>query len=124
MRDIKEKVIAVLGVSRDPDKYGHRIFRELLERGYAVHGVNPAGGAVLGKKIATALEAVTPVPDLVVTVVPPAATEAAVETCGRLGIREIWMQPGSESAAAIARATTLGMAVTHHACLMTTVGMW
>lgn len=124
MKDIQDKVIAVLGVSRDPGKYGYRIFRELLDHGYAVHGVNPAGGEVLGKKLATSLEAVTPVPELVVTVVPPAATEAAVETCRRLGIREIWMQPGSESEAAITQAKGYGMSVTHHACLMTTVGMW
>ena len=35
-------------------------------------------------------------------VVPPAVTEAAVAECVRLGIKQIWMQPGAESEAAVA----------------------
>jgi uncharacterized protein len=124
MKDLKEKVIAVLGVSNDPGKFGYKIFAELLDRGFLVHGVNPKGGDVRGQSLAISLDAVSPVPEMVITVVPPAATEQAVETCRRLGIKEIWMQPGSESDAAIAKAGSYGMSVTHHACLMTTIGMW
>ena len=35
-------------------------------------------------------------------VVPPPVTEAAVAECARLGIKQIWMQPGAESEAAVA----------------------
>jgi predicted CoA-binding protein len=34
-------------------------------------------------------------------VVPPKVTEHTVETCQKLGITRVWMQPGSESEKAI-----------------------
>ena len=52
-------------------------------------------------------------------VVPPAVTEAAVAECARLGITQVWMQPGAESAAAIAACRENGIAVVSGGpCLM------
>ena len=39
--------------------------------------------------------------DVVDVVVPPKVTEHTVETCKRLGITKVWMQPGLESEKAI-----------------------
>ncbi|MFQ5828021.1 MAG: acetate--CoA ligase family protein [Candidatus Methylomirabilia bacterium] len=42
--------VAILGVSRDPDKLGHRLLKNLAAYGYggALHPVNPSGEAILG----------------------------------------------------------------------------
>ena len=58
-------------------------------------------------------------PDVAVMVVPPAVTEAAVAECARLGIPNVWMQPGAESEAAVAACHQHGIAVVSGGpCLM------
>jgi len=117
------KLIAVVGVSDDASKYGHRIFRDLVHMGYPVKGVNPKGGFVLGNNIYKSLSEIEKKPDLVITVVPPAATLLLVEECNKLGIKSIWMQPGSESQTAIEKAKTYGIK-TVSACFMAVKGIW
>ena len=117
------KLIAVVGVSDDASKYGHKIFRDLLKAGYPVKGVNPKGGFVLGHNIYRSFSEMEQKPDLVITVVPPAVTEKVVEECNALGIKTVWMQPGSESEAALAKARTYGIK-TISACFMVQKGVW
>lgn len=117
------KQIAVVGVSGDASKYGHKIFRDLLNAGYPVAGVNPKGGFVLGQNIYKSLSDIEKKPDLVITVVHPAVTELAVEECNRLGVKHVWMQPGSESDAAVAKAKEYGIKTTL-ACFMVAKGVW
>ena len=116
-------LIAVVGVSDDASKYGHKIFRDLLNAGYPVKGVNPRGGFVLGNSIYKSLSEIEKAPDLVITVVPPAATAKVVEECNQLGIKTIWMQPGSESSEAMEKALTYGIK-TVTACFMVVKGVW
>ena len=46
----KKNVIAVVGASREPEKYGHRIYKDLKSGGYKVYPVNPNANEVLGDK--------------------------------------------------------------------------
>lgn len=124
MKDIKEKLIVVAGVSSKEEKYGFKIFKGLIEAGFNVCGMNPADGEVLGRKIFRSLREFKTIPDLIITVVPPAVTENIVEECGKIGIKEIWMQPGSESETAIEKAKEYGMAVASNACFMVKHGIW
>lgn len=123
-REMKQKHIAVVGVSHRPEKYGFKIFRDMLEAGYTVSGISVRGGEVLGRKISKTLKELAVVPDIVITVVPAEITERIVEECRELGIKEIWMQPGSESAAAMAKAEEYGMNLTANACFMIQKGLW
>jgi len=116
-------LIAVVGVSDDASKYGHKIFRDLLNSGYPVKGVNPKGGFVLGSQIYKSVSDMEKRPDLVITVVPPAVTEQVVEECNKLGVKTIWMQPGSESAEAVKKAAEYGIR-TVTACFMVVKGVW
>lgn len=122
--DIKNKNITIVGVSHKEEKFGYRIFRDLLNNGFKVEGVNPTNGEILGKKIFRDLKDVEPKPDLVITVVPSAITERIVEECNMLGVKEIWMQPGSESIEAIQKAKQYGISVVSNACFMVTYGLW
>lgn len=118
------KRIAVIGVSESSEKYGHKIFRDMVQAGWEVYGVNPKGGEVAGQTLYQSLSAVPQPVDIVVTVVPPAITRQVVEECHRLGVTSIWMQPGSESEEAVSRAKELGMQVTSNACIMVKSGLW
>ena len=124
MKTLKEKTIAVVGVSENTEKYGHRIFESLVKDGYNVYGVNTKGGNVLGNKIFKELADIENIPDIVVTAVKPEVTEKIVEECRELDIREIWMQPGSESGKAVELAKKYGISVTHTACIMVSSGIW
>jgi predicted CoA-binding protein len=122
--DFIEMEIAVIGVSENEEKYGHKIFRDLLNAGYKVVGVNPKGGMVLEKEIYRSIEEIPHKIDLLILVVPPAVTEEIVEISKKLGIKSIWMQPGSESEVAIKKAKEYGIHITFNKCFMKENGLW
>lgn len=127
LENYKEKRIAVVGVSSDPSKYGHKIFRDLVANGYKVYGVNPKNGVLFGKKIYPNLKSIIDSGiniDMVMLVVPPDVSEKIVDECRDLEIKEIWFQPGSESENAIKKAESYGIKVTHGACFMVQSGIW
>ena len=114
----KKNVFAVIGASRDPKKYGHQVYKDLRKAGYKVYPVNPNADEILGDKCYPSLESLPEKPDVADIVVPPKITEQIVKTCKKLGIRKIWMQPGSESEAAIRFCEENGMDVVHGVCVM------
>jgi len=114
----KKNVFAVVGASRDPQKYGYQVYKDLKSDGYKVYPVNPNAEEVLGDKCYPSLENLPAKPDVVDVVVPPKVTEHVVETCRKLGIIKVWMQPGSESEAAIKFCEENGIDVVHGVCVM------
>ncbi|MEM1718763.1 MAG: CoA-binding protein, partial [Thermosphaera sp.] len=114
----RRNVFAVVGASRDPQKYGYQVYRDLKSAGYKVYPVNPNAQEVLGDKCYPSLKELPAKPDVVVTVVPPQVTELVVEECKELGVRKIWMQPGSESEKAVEYCEKNNIAVVHGACIM------
>jgi Predicted CoA-binding protein len=108
---------AVVGASNHPEKYGHIAYQMLKEYGKTVWPVNPraaADGETLDGAAFYATVADLPeVPEVAVVVVPPPVTEQIVEDLGQAGIRNVWMQPGAESPAAVVRAEELGIAAVH-----------
>ena len=71
---LAQKVWAVVGASRDPERYGYKIFRTLLDAGYRVYPVNPSADEIAGQRAYPSLAALPEKPDVVDTVVPPAVT--------------------------------------------------
>jgi len=114
----KEHVFAVVGVSSNPAKYGHQVYKDLKEAGYAVYPVNPNIDEVLGDRCYHSLGELPENPDVVDIVVPPAVTEQIVEECKELGIERVWMQPGSESEKAIAFCRRNNIKIVHDVCVM------
>jgi len=116
----RKNVFAVVGASRNPEKYGHKVFRDLLEAGYEVYPVNPRADEVLGQKCYPDLRSLPKRPDVVVFVVPPRITEALAQQCVELGVKFVWMQPGAESEEAIRALEEAGITVFHNICIMIT----
>lgn len=114
----KKNVFAVVGVSRNSEKYGHQVYRDLRYAGYSVYCVNPNVNEVLGDKCYPSLEALPIKPDVVDVVVPPKITEEVVRICKKIGIMKVWMQPGSESETAIRFCLENGIQVLHGLCVM------
>src|SRR3989338_8500347 len=77
--------IAVIGASRNPRKFGHIIFRNLV--GKKVYPVNPGAEEILGKKsYKSVLDIKSPV-DLAVIAVPAANVVQAVAECSRKDVK-------------------------------------
>jgi predicted CoA-binding protein len=114
----KRNIFAVIGASRDPQKYGFQVYRDLKSAGYQVYPINPSAEEILGDKCYPNLEMLPGKPDVVDVVVPPEVTEHVVETCKRLGITKVWMQPGSESEKAIRFCEENGVQTVHGVCVM------
>ena len=114
----KKNLIAVVGASKDPEKYGHRVCRDLKSGGYKVYPVNPNADEILGDKCYPSLETLPEKPDVVDVVVPPKVTEEVVRDCNRLGIKRVWIRQGSESETAIKFCKDNNIAVIFKKCIM------
>ena len=93
----KANVIAVVGASRNKEKYGYKIYKALKNAGYHVYPINPNTNEIDGDKCYANLKDLPKKPDVVITITKPNITELIVEQAANLGINKIWMQPGSES---------------------------
>ena len=102
---------AVVGASRDTSKFGYKVYRSLKQFGYSVFAVNPNADIVDGDPVYPLLDNLPEPVDCVVTVVAPEVTFEIVRQAGQLGVRHMWMQPGSESESAVIEAHAQGIDV-------------
>jgi predicted CoA-binding protein len=101
------KVVAVIGASSDRRKFGNRAVRAFQQQGYTVVPINPNEREVEGlKAYASVLDVPGPI-DMASFYVQPEVGEAVIEDVARKGIAEVWLNPGAESDALIARAQAL-----------------
>ena len=114
----KRNVFAVVGASRNPKKYGHQVYKDLRNAGYTVYPVNPNADEILGDKCYANLESLPETPQVVNLVVPPEVTNEALKVCKKLGIRKVWMQPGSESRIALDFCKKNDIEVVYSVCVM------
>jgi len=113
-----QKRFAVVGATDNPEKYGYQIFKNLKNRGYEVYPVNPKLKEIEGKRCYASLASIPVKVDVVDFVVPPGVTEEILKECKELGLSHIWLQPGSESEAAIAFCRKNSLKVVHDVCVM------
>ena len=113
-----QKRFAIIGATNNTKKYGYEIFRNLTSRGYEVYPVNPKLKELEGVKCYSSLADIPVKVDVVDFVVPPEVTEVILKDCRRLGLDRAWLQPGSESEAAITYCHENKLKVVHDVCVM------
>jgi predicted CoA-binding protein len=113
-----QKRFAVVGATDNAEKYGNQVFKNLTKRGYEVYPVNPKLKEIEGVRCYPTLTDIPVRVDVVDFVVPPPVTEAALKECKKLGLERVWLQPGSESEAAIAFCRENNFKVVHDTCVM------
>ena len=100
-------VVAVIGASNDRQKFGNRAVRAFARQGHTVVPINPHEDLVEGlKAYRSVLDVPGPV-DMATMYVPPAIGEQLIDEIARKGITEVWLNPGADSDALVARATAL-----------------
>jgi len=111
------KKLAVVGVSRNKDKFGNMIYRELKASGYQVMAVNPSADMVEGDRCYAGLGALPEKPDGVVVVVPPEVGLKVIEEAAALGIVNIWVQQGANTREIEQRCVDLNLTCTSGECI-------
>lgn len=111
-------LIAVVGANDNPGKYGYAIYRDLKRKGYRLVPVNPGRSTVDGDPAYASLADIPEKPGLVNIVTPPAVTIRILEECRRLGIDNVWLQPGSEDATVMEFLESSGLNYLANACIM------
>ena len=101
------KVVAVVGASSDRRKFGNRALRAFRQQGYTVVPINPHETEVEGLKAYASVLDVPGAIDMVSFYVPPEIGVQVIDEIARKGIAEVWLNPGAESDALIARARSL-----------------
>ena len=103
------KVVAVIGASRNRQKFGNRAVRAFTRQGYTVVPIHPHEHEIEGlKAYGSVLDVPGPI-DMASFYVPPAIGEQVIEEVARKGIAEVWLNPGAESDALVARARALSI---------------
>lgn len=104
--------IAVLGASRDRNKFGNKAVRAFAGKGYTVYPIHPREKEIEGHR---AYPSIGDVPaaylDMVSVYLPPEIGLKVIEEVARKKVGEVWLNPGAESDELIDKAGKLGLNV-------------
>jgi len=92
---LEKRIWAVVGASENPDKFGSKIYKKLKSRGYKVYPVNPNYETIEGDKCYKDLSSLPEIPEVIDMVIPAKRGKAVIEEAARLGIKNVWLQPGT-----------------------------
>jgi len=120
---LESPAFGVVGASPKRDKYGNKVLRCYLMSGRRAIPVHPARQEIEG------LPCVASVSDLpddvrsISVITPPSVTEKVVAAAIAKGIKNIWMQPGAESPAAVEACRQGGInVIADGSCLLVVLG--
>jgi predicted CoA-binding protein len=115
-----ETIIAIVGATDNPSKYGYVIYRDLKRKGYKVFAVNPGRSTVDSDPSYPNLASLPGKPTIVNLVVPPATGKSVLKECLALGLKNVWLQPGAESPELLAFLQEHDFNYLANACIMVT----
>lgn len=112
------KKLAVVGVSRNKQKFGSMVYSDLISKGYTVYPVNPKISEFEGVKCYPSLKALPKGVEGAVLVIHPLDGEQAVRDAKTAGIQRIWFQQGAESKAAVDYCRQNGLSAITGECIL------
>ena len=122
----RSKVVAVIGLSRSPEKDSYRVAKYLQSQGYRIVPVNPSAEEILGERSYPSLQELPNDLKQSIDVVDvfrpsedvPLIVDQAVEMRRRFGRpTAVWMQLGIVNEAAAQRARAAGLKVVMNRCM-------
>ena len=98
---VRQRTLAVVGVSRTGKGFGNFAYRELRSKGYRLFPVNPAAETIEGDPCYPSLARLPEPVGAALIIVPPPQAEQVVRDAATAGIKRVWLQQGAESEAAL-----------------------
>src|SRR4029077_14584006 len=103
------RIVAVVGASSAPHKFGNKAVRAYLRQGWTVYPVNPNEKTIEGLACFPTLADIQGPVDRVGLYLPPQVGITMLEAIKAKGPKEFFVNPGAESEALITRAEALGL---------------
>jgi predicted CoA-binding protein len=101
--------VAVIGASRDREKFGNKAVRAYSAHGHRVFPINLREKEIEGLPAFRSLLDVPVKLDVVLVYVPPATTLRLLADIAQASPKKLFLNPGSEDDAVVARAAELGL---------------
>ncbi|VVC06369.1 Acetate--CoA ligase [ADP-forming] [uncultured archaeon] len=112
------KNIAVVGMSRNPEKAAHYVPKYLSENGFNIIPVNPTAEEILGIKCYSTLLDVQMDIDIVDVFRPTDQVKAVIEEAIKIKPKVIWLQEGIHNPEAESLAQNAGIEVVFNRCML------
>jgi hypothetical protein len=109
--------VAVVGLSPQPARPSFNVAKALQGFGYRIIPVRPMVDEVLGEKAYPDLESLPELPDIVDVFRASEHVPAIVDSCIKLGIKNLWLQDGVIHEEAALRAQQAGITVIMDRCM-------
>ena len=93
----KSNSIALVGASKNPDKYGNKILKDLISKGYRVFPINKSEKEIEGIEVFKNVTDLKEIPSIINFVVPPNESRTVTNYLVSKGYDNFWYQPGAES---------------------------
>ncbi len=120
--EIKEifslKNVAVVGMSKNPDKAAHYVPKYLSEQGYNIIPINPTTNEILNKKSYQSVSEVDQPIDIVDVFRPSDQVLPVVEEAIKMKPKVIWLQQGIHNEEAEELARKEGIKVVFNRCML------
>jgi len=117
------QVFGVVGASVDRSKYGNKVMRCYQMKGLRAVPVNPKEREVEGVACVASVRDLPAEVSSISVITPPAVTERVVDEAVLKGVKNIWMQPGAESLAAIEKCVKAGInVIADGSCILVVLG--
>jgi predicted CoA-binding protein len=93
--------IALVGVSRNPKKFGYSAFKELKEKGMNIIPVNPVATEIMGEKSYSNIKILPPDVKGIIVMTKKDKTADVIREAKERGIKQIWIQQMADSKEAL-----------------------
>jgi predicted CoA-binding protein len=120
---LRSAAFGVVGASSNRHKYGNKVLRCYLQNQRRVVPVNPGARTIEGLDCVPSVTDLHPKVESISIITPPQVTERVVERAIARGIKNVWMQPGAESAQAVATCEQAGInVIADGSCVLVVLG--
>lgn len=115
---LSTKKLAIVGVSRNPKKFGRHVYNALKKKEYTVFGVNPNAVDLDGDTCYPDIKSLPSEVDRVFIVTPPEETAESVKQALDRGITNIWIQQRSDTGEALELLKGKDANLIHNQCIL------
>jgi len=98
---LNSQPIALIGVSRNPKKFGYAAFKELKEKGMKIIPVNPEAAEIMGEKSYPNVKVLPSDVQGIIVLTKKDQTASVVRDAKEKGIKQIWIQQMADSKEAL-----------------------
>jgi len=112
------RIIAMVGLSPDPNRASHRVAKYLINHGYKVIPVNPDAREILGTRSYPEISSIPEPVEIVDIFRRSEQVMPIVDEAIKVGAKAVWMQEGIINEEAALRARDAGLLVVMDRCML------